>query len=253
MAVDLEAPRRIGRRRSKNADPVKKLAELVGQSGELGQMLVEPHGIARRLVGPRAKCYPHDAVGEIELAIAQFGKTQPMPHHIAVDITPVPPHLAVYREAHRRALRRIERGQKCVDRSDQRLCRGAGRAQRERFGSTSPDAVRPLNACSSDCRQVANRSCSGCESVLSSTRGGARRDGRSSNVVSVIERLLARTEEPLKIGSTLRGNCPLLCEISCIARCGTRPAGGNGQCTVARTYFASTDAPQNGAIEGDTP
>ena len=115
----------------KDADPVKELTELLRQAGHFGERFVEPHGVARGLVGARADTRAQHAVGKLALLVGKLGHAKAVTHQIAVDVAPGPPDFAVDREAHGRALRGVERGEECLCRIDQRLGRDAGLAERK--------------------------------------------------------------------------------------------------------------------------
>ena len=138
MAVELKAPRFVGGQLAEQADPVKIFAELERQAGHLGERLVQPHGVARRLVGVSAERGAQDGVGQFALRFAQFDQTQPMPHQIAMDVAPGAPDFAVDGEGDVLALRRVERRHKRGDRVGQRLHAGAGLAQRKQAGLDRP-------------------------------------------------------------------------------------------------------------------
>ena len=75
---------------------------------------------------------------KIALPLAQLGEAEAVPHDVAVNIAPMPPHLAMHGKAYRCALIRIERRQERVGGGDHRLHGGAGRAQRKQISNKLP-------------------------------------------------------------------------------------------------------------------
>ncbi len=123
MSVELPAPWTVGRRVAKKTDPVKELAEFLGQLGKLSEMLVEPHCVARCFISACADSGTQHAISQLALPLLEFGEAETVTHQIAVNIAPGSPDLAIDVEPERASLAWVERCQERIGGVDQGLCR----------------------------------------------------------------------------------------------------------------------------------
>ena len=95
VTVELPAPGLSAGWLAEKADPVKKLAEFHGQSGQLGELLVELHRFACRFIGAHAQAGAQNAKSELALLFDKLDEAEPVAHQIAMNIAPGPPDLAI--------------------------------------------------------------------------------------------------------------------------------------------------------------
>jgi hypothetical protein len=130
MAVDLPPPRLGRRRRPHDREPIEMLAVLVEARDELGEMMVEPHDVARRRIASRTEPGAEQLVGSRALRIAHFMETHALAWE-AVHVRPVSPFVVVERIAEACALLVAHRSDQTFGRAADRLRRQAGRTDRE--------------------------------------------------------------------------------------------------------------------------
>jgi hypothetical protein len=102
------------------------MLQFLRHSGHFGERLVQPHGVARRLVSLRAQAHAQQGISKLTLRRAHVGQTNAVPHQVAVDVAPVPPYFAVDWKVDGPALGQIERGEERARGVCDRLYRNAG-------------------------------------------------------------------------------------------------------------------------------
>src|SRR5262245_22194550 len=172
MTVELPAPRLGARGCAEKADPVEKLAEFERQAGHLGKRLVELHRFSCRFVRMLAKRHAEKIISELTLMLGELDEAQPVSLQIAVDVAPVTPHLAVERKGTALRSSALSAARKRVAASTIGATVPPGRFE-NKFCSISPSAVMPRNGSRKASRQLANKSCKGLDTLVSSMRGGA--------------------------------------------------------------------------------
>ena len=131
MAVDLPAPGLARRRRAEQAHPIEPFPVFLGLAGDLEDVRVEPHHVARGAIPRGAHGFPHQRERALAPVAVEVGEAHAVTHQPGMNVRPMAPGLGLDREANGRALVRRERREEGARGLHERRERNAGRLARK--------------------------------------------------------------------------------------------------------------------------